>query len=231
MVGRVLERAVPGRTRRGGRVAGELGADRAREELVPGAVQRTLAIDEQRVARRRGDQVADREVVRELLQVRVESGRHAVRDVQGRVAQRPGSRDRALALGLRQVLRQPLEERAPISRSLARSSAPWPASILTVTAWCQVAIGSLQASTVKLAGPGSSSTTVACHRSVPGVPGSMRTVCCDLLLPVFAAPVRTTTVAATLSWPSRNTTADTGIGSPTTARAGNSALVVDPTTG
>ena len=42
---------------------------------------------------------------------------------------------------------------------------------------------------------------------------------------------RRTTLAPTASCPSRNTTAEIGTGSPTTARAGNSADTVEPTTG
>ena len=58
--------------------------------------------------------------------------------------------------------------RAPSSRSLARSSAPWPASTFTSTAWCHVASGSLHASTRKVQRPSRSGTTVASQRSGSG---------------------------------------------------------------
>ncbi|SKW24721.1 Uncharacterised protein [Mycobacteroides abscessus subsp. abscessus] len=51
--------------------------------------------------------------------------------------------------------------RAPISRSLANSAAPWPASNLAVTLWRQVATGSPHPSTRKVHSPSRSGTKFA----------------------------------------------------------------------
>ena len=121
--------------------------------------------------------------------------------------------------------------RAPDSRSLDSSAAPWPARVLTSTAWRHVAHGSLHASTRKLHRPSTSGTTWPANRSVSGPVGTMRVlrgassphgIVASGSCPWLWAPQRCqTTVAATASWPSRQTVASTGTTSPTTAFDGN----------
>ena len=106
--------------------------------------------------------------------------------------------------------------RAPISRSLASSSGDCPAFSLTVTACRQVAHGSLQASTRNVHRPGSSATTVPANRSVPAPTGTIRMCWAAPRLPTFFQ----TMLAATASWPSRQTVASIGTTSPTTALLG-----------
>ena len=79
-----------------------------------------------------------------------------------------------------------------------------------------MATGSPQASIAKVHAPSSVGTTVACQRSVPGTPGTIRMNGAGR---VPSGP-RQATFAEIASWPSRNTVAATGRCSPTTARAG-----------
>src|SRR6266511_1321878 len=103
---------------------------------------------------------------------------------------------------------------APSARSLARSSAPCPASIFFSTASFHVRYGSSNASTVKLQRPSASGRIMACQVSVPGSPGR-------ILVNGPSAPSgpRRTTLHPSAWWPSRYARADTGTSSPTTALA------------
>ena len=108
--------------------------------------------------------------------------------------------------------------RAPTSRSLASSSGPCPASSLTVTAWCHVDSGSLQRLDREApAGRARPGPRPRANGPGPERPGSSGRI--------GAVPVRVglhRTLAATASWPSRYTVAETGMRSPVTARAENS---------
>ncbi len=113
MLGGVLERAVAGRARGCGLVTGQLGADGAGEELVPGAVERPLAVDPERVRRRAGDELAHRVRVHQVLQEVVERGRDPVGQVEGGVAQGPGRGQGPRPFGLGQGLGQLVEQPGP----------------------------------------------------------------------------------------------------------------------
>src|SRR4029079_11135488 len=87
--------------------------------------------------------------------------------------------------------------------------------ILMCASWCQVATGSLHASTANVHFPSLVGVTSADHLSVPGVPGVI-----GVYGPLRPCGSRSTTLALTMSWPSRKTVADTANVSPTTALAG-----------
>ena len=148
---------------------------------------------------------------RQLLQARRSSaGRDPVRSAPGWCRAAPRPRRRA-PRGARPAASAATRSnsRAPSSRSLARSSAPWPASILTSTAWCQVASGSLHASTRKV----QQALAVGRRRSAqPAVglrarPASIRRNGGGARRPGGVAARRS---APTASWPSRNTVAVIG---------------------
>ena len=125
-----------------------------------------------------------------------------MRDVERGVAQRLRGRGaRAAARPSGSDLASRSNRRAPSSRSLARSSAPWPASIFVVTAWCQVASGSLHASTAKVHSAGAvgddgrrASGRCPARPGPSAISGALR-----------PAGSRSTTLAPTASWPSRKT--------------------------
>ena len=108
--GRVLQRAVARRPRGRLRILGQLRADRTGEELVPGPVEGARAVDPDRVALRLGDQFSNGVRAGERLQEVVERGAHAVRDVEGGVAQRDRRRRGTWPLGFGQSLGQLVED-------------------------------------------------------------------------------------------------------------------------
>ncbi len=101
---------------------------------------------------------------------------------------------------------------APSSRTRAVSM---PAGILICAATRQVVTGSLHASTVYVQRPSDPGVTSAPHRSVPGASSRI-----GVQGPGRPFGSHRTTLAATASWPSRNTVALTSKVSPATALAG-----------
>ncbi len=139
-----------------GAVGGHAVDDRplgAGEELVPGAVERPLAVDPHLVAGRAGDQPAHGVGVQQVGHRRGQ--RRASRAVSSSDSSRSAVAAAATAVrcSLGTALPTSSSRRAPSSRSLARSAAPCPASTLTSTAWCQVPTGSSHASTWKVHRP------------------------------------------------------------------------------
>ena len=214
LLGRGDERAVH---RAAGLVAAAGGA---REELVPGAEEGALAVDVDLLRPAAGDQLADRALGHDRRR-RPGTAPGATRACSGSAVSRsalaaPNSRSRLVALGGRRPTR--CSSRAPISRSLASSSGLWPASSLTCDG---VAPGGPRvAPGVDAEGPQARArrrTTMAANRSVPmpvGRPSGRagrRPGC---------RPCFQTTLAATASWPSRQTVAPIGTTSPTTALLG-----------
>ncbi|GMA25256.1 hypothetical protein GCM10025864_30150 [Luteimicrobium album] len=102
-----------------------------------------------------------------------------------------------------------------------------PAGILMPASWRQVAYGSDQPSTRNPHVPVSSGDTNPRNRSSPGATSTIG----DVERSFPSGPTRTA-VAATASWPSRNTVASTGTSSPTAAFAGQrpSAMVGETST-
>ena len=146
---RVGERAVRSAT------AADDRALRAREELVPGAVERPSAGRPR--PRSRGDRVTSSRTgcscryacsdAANAGAMRAVSSSEVSRSAAAAASERRRGARRSASAATRS------SSRAPSSRSLARSSAPWPASTFTSTAWCQVASGSLHASTRRSSGP------------------------------------------------------------------------------
>ncbi len=117
---------------------------------------------------------------------------------------------------------------APVARSLAISSPLCPAAAFASTACRQVPSGSLHASTVRVHSPCLSGTTTASYRVLQDASRFIRfsgAACAAFAgarrLPLVAGAGGVhTTFAATASWPSRKTVAETVMVSPTTAFAG-----------
>ena len=133
---------------------------------------------------------------------RATSARSAVRAAAGRLA--PGG------WGIRRAVRS--NSSAP---SVSISSTSWPAGILMAASWCQLAIGSAQASTWKRHTPSLVTVTSAPQRSMPGASSRMNTSGLAL-----RSGSRSTTPALMMPCPSRKIVALTWNVSPATALAG-----------
>ena len=189
----------------------------AREELVPGAVERSLALDAQGVARRSGSRGRVRACARAAPSPRPTSPRRA--------GPPPGASRRAAP---RTTPRAGARARAPLTAAAARSnsSAPSSAHQLDVEAGRDLDLGVVQPgrrsgrSTPRRGRsrrPRAWASTSAPQRSVPGA---------SRCIGVHGALARRPGRAArrwrrAASWPSRNTVALTGKVSPTTALAGH----------
>ena len=201
----VLERAVAGgRAGAAGSLASSAPIERGKNSYHD-AVQRPWPIDPERVLRRAGHQFAQRVLGDEPLQILIQGRGDPMRDVEGGVAQRRGRGERPRALASGSVWASRSNSRAPVSKSLASSSAPWPASIFTVTAWCQVENGSPRPRRRTSTG-----RPVGDDGGVPAVGARRARVTWRPVAALRPSGSASTTLAPTASCPSRKTLAEIG---------------------
>ena len=187
------------------------------EELVPGGVERAVAVDEERVGPLDGEQVAQRVGGEDLGQgVRLGGGEARLDRAAGVLERLDRVRDDCARVRAVEPVETSLATRSSSrAPSVNISSTSTPARILMPASCSQVPIGSLQAWTSKVQEPSVSGRTVAIRRETSRCASYIRTG--GRRTPLGSV---STTSAPSWSCPSRKTSAVTSKTSPTAAFAG-----------